>query len=530
MAPLAEGGYMDKQEDKQEDKQKQARETSDTLQEAMGSWVAVAIWCTWLLWLVGFSVLPSDAIAGMLVASSALWLCLMCYRQGMGRLGTMAWQWLGSTHKLWVDQYVLLYLVLILLATGWSSYGGTSLVGCLKYLLMVVPAYGFTRLACQGLENQGFQRWHPLVLLSGVGVVQALIGLYQYKMGVAPQATWVDPTTLPEHQLTRVFGTLQPLNPNLYAGFLLPASVAAMVLGVLRPLWAMAVLPRLLGVSRVAVSLKPYLWGLGASGVMVLSVLLSGCRGAYVAVGAMMVASYLGIGHLIWYYPLQEGLQKARQVLQKVWYTTALALTSVAVGALLLSPALLNRFLSIGKMAEDSSIAYRFHVYQSVLRMIQDHWLWGIGPGNDTFKKVYGFYMHSGFNALGAYSVPLECFVEFGLGGILWFLSLGALILFRLIGLLETWHTLPQTSVNLSVELSTLPHTQASLQRDTARWVLLASGLALLVLMLHGMVDTVWFRPPIQCVFWMLLAVFATASQTCVTTVSAIASKNSDSL
>ncbi|MFM7468773.1 MAG: O-antigen ligase family protein [Vampirovibrionales bacterium] len=468
------------------------------------SWgMILGLWSTWLVWLVGFSVMSSDAIALMLVSSCLLWGGVAGYRQGIALTLQHLWQWLVHPKAL-LDQYVLLYLALIVLATAWSSFISSALIGWLKYSLMVIPCYGFTRIACHYLVTQKtktpIKHWHPLYWVIGAGILQAGIGLYQYKLGVAPQATWVDPSTLPEHQLTRVFGTLLPLNPNLYAGFLLPTYALTLILGVIRPLWEHLIHPKLqqhpTHQTTKAISLKPLVLGVTLTGLLLLGILLSGCRGAYVSAGCMTLASYLALGHVLWYVPTTTDRgTDTKQRLKTWWLTLGGTTTLLASCALWLSPALLNRLLSIGKMAEDSSIAYRFHVYQSVLHMIQDHWLFGIGPGNDTFKKVYGFYMHSGFNALGAYSVPLEYFVELGLGGLLWFLGLGVLISICLMGTIETP---PQD-----------PKTTNATSTDTP-WILLASGSAIAILLLHGFVDTVWFRPPIQCLMWILLGVFTT--------------------
>ena len=45
-------------------------------------------------------------------------------------------------------------------------------------------------------------------------------------------------------------------------------------------------------------------------------------------------------------------------------------------------------------------------------------WL-GIGPGNDAFNQIYPLFQQPKFNALSAYSIPLELAVEAGLPGLL---------------------------------------------------------------------------------------------------------------
>ena len=67
----------------------------------------------------------------------------------------------------------------------------------------------------------------------------------------------------------------------------------------------------------------------------------------------------------------------------------------------------------------DSSNNFRINVWLSSLEMIQDRpWL-GIGPGNNAFNRIYPLYQQPKFNALSAYSVPLEILVETGLPGLI---------------------------------------------------------------------------------------------------------------
>ncbi len=57
--------------------------------------------------------------------------------------------------------------------------------------------------------------------------------------------------------------------------------------------------------------------------------------------------------------------------------------------------------------------------------------MFGIGVGNQAFRLAYGLYMRSGFDALGAYCVPLEIAVETGVFGLLAFAVLLLAILCR---------------------------------------------------------------------------------------------------
>ena len=117
--------------------------------------------------------------------------------------------------------------------------------------------------------------------------------------------------------------------------------------------------------------------------------------------------------------------------------------------------------------------------------MFLDNWLIGIGPGNTTFRLIYGLYMITGFDALGAYNIALEMLVE---GGILLFIAFSWLIALCFIRGIKFIH-----KDNL-------------LQNK----IIVASCLiGIAGMMTHGLVDTIWFRPQINMIFWMLIAILA---------------------
>ena len=121
--------------------------------------------------------------------------------------------------------------------------------------------------------------------------------------------------------------------------------------------------------------------------------------------------------------------------------------------------------------------------------MFKDNWLCGIGVGNWTFREVYGLYMRTGFDALGAYSVPLEIAVETGILGLINF------IIFISSALISTSKKIcSNISYNEKIILST-------------------TLISIIGMMLHGIVDTVWFRPQIQFVFWLMIAILSTSNE-----------------
>ena len=114
------------------------------------------------------------------------------------------------------------------------------------------------------------------------------------------------------------------------------------------------------------------------------------------------------------------------------------------------------------------------------IQMVQDRpWL-GIGPGNAAFNSIYPLYQQPKFNALSAYSVPLEILVETGIPGLL-----------ACLGLLAS--SLRQGLNQLNADA---PSALASI----------ASLAAIAGLLMQGSTDTIFFRPEVQLIGWFALA------------------------
>jgi putative inorganic carbon (hco3(-)) transporter len=274
-----------------------------------------------------------------------------------------------------------------------------------------------------------------------------------------------------ELRLTRVFGTLKPYNPNLLAGFLVPCMASA---------WGLSVL------ALAKRQWVPALVVFGAALLITLGLVMTGSRGGYLALVVVLLTLFGGIGHLLWQAPSTTTPQALmqRKSLKRLWAVTLLGGVLVGVLAIVGLPSLRHRVESIVAMREDSSTSFRLNVYHSAWRMFLDNWLVGIGPGNNTFKLVYGLYMIPGYTALSAYSVPLEIAVEQGIVGLLAFALLLVVLLFRGVAVLDNTQT-ASTSHKLMV-------------------LLLGAGIA--GLLVYGLFDTIWYRPAVNIPFWFMVA------------------------
>ena len=51
-----------------------------------------------------------------------------------------------------------------------------------------------------------------------------------------------------------------------------------------------------------------------------------------------------------------------------------------------------NRILTIFNAGEDSSVQYRFGIYETTRNLMEDYWARGVGLGTDVMKKVFQTY------------------------------------------------------------------------------------------------------------------------------------------
>ncbi|MCE2930928.1 MAG: O-antigen ligase family protein [Vampirovibrionales bacterium] len=421
------------------------------------------------LWL---GILPALAILGILIGVTFL---------GTGILGAAVLALGGfillasvvSGRNAWVkhphllDALIILFFLTYAVSACFSSLQPQAFIGFIKQSIFLVAYLSFrsTWHHASSLLRWGF----PLLLL--LGAVQAVIGWLQVHGYAGELAGWTDANTPAELKLNRVYGTIKPYNPNLLAAFFVASSGAG--------LWTL-----------LQVATKPFRfvfpWLLVISGLLTLvlyGVVMTGCRGAYLGVFVSMLALFMLS------FPLLKTDTTLKEVkwLASAWVASAVLAIVAIAGVLFSSEKLMHRVTSIFAFRGDSSISYRMNVYISAWRMFCDNWLFGIGPSNTVFKKVYGYYMTPGFNALGAYSVPLEILVEQGI--------LGFGVFLGIVG--SVFQQMVQSLFNEKKALA-------------SKLSVLSLAVALLAFMGHGFFDTILYRPPIMLPFLFMLSALVT--------------------
>jgi len=387
--------------------------------------------------MAGLPLVTRGGLSLLILAAGLLWL-VWALRTPAGGLGP-------------INAWLLVLLGLAVVATGCSPVPVAAFKGLLK-LVSYLGVYALMR----QLLAAAPQWWNRIVaaLLAGQ-LLSAVLAIRQLYGDTTELARWADPNSVADGTI-RVYGPLE--NPNLLAGYLIPILPIALVALLRWRRW-----PQRLFAGSALV--------LGA-----MALFLSYSRGGWLG----MLAALGGLVLLLVLRQTRQWPPLWRRLFPLLLLLTAAAVLVVAVTQV---EPLRIRVLSLVAGREDSSNNFRINVWLAVIDMIQARpWL-GIGPGNTAFNLIYPLYQQPKFNALSAYSVPLELLVE---GGVPYLLAaLGLLV------------------ASLRTGLTQL--------KGESPWALPALGAlaAIAGLGVQGITDTIFFRPEVQLTGWFCLASLA---------------------
>ena len=351
--------------------------------------------------------------------------------------------------------FLITYFMLVLVSLAGSTLFMLSLKGFMKTFIYL----GFYLSVVHHLKNNRQNIVPILLTIAGCVCFESLIGVSQSFAKVDEISGWQDMSNLnPEEVITRVYGTLLPLNPNLFGGYLILST------------------PTLFGLCAYFFNKKKHLFSsiFAVFSVIACAVIfLTGCRGAYIALFAIFVSLFIISLKVFW--------EKFKRL-----YITISSLMAVICSFVICAVTPLRvRVISIFAMRNDSSNSFRFNVYKSAVQMFKDNWLVGIGQGNQNFREIYGLYMKTGFDALSAYNIYLETSVESGIFALIAFAGF-------LLSLLADGIRFIKNAPDIEdLIITAIP------------------VLAIIGVMVHGFVDTVFFRPQLQIVFWTMCAILS---------------------
>ena len=352
---------------------------------------------------------------------------------------------------------ILLYWGIATVATALSPVKLAAFSGWTKLTLYLL----LFALSARILRSPRIRSW-IITLYLHVALIVSVYGLRQWFFGVKQLANWVD-TESSLSKITRVYSYLG--NPNLLAGYLLRAVVFSLMAVFAWRGW----MPRILAVTMLCVNTA--------------CLILTFSRGGWVG---MLVSIFVSLLLLMYWYSTQ---------LPPFWRTWSLPLLLGVVSLLLLVAVLFvepvrDRVFSIFAGRGDSSNNFRINVWAAVVEMIRDRPILGIGPGNTAFNKIYPLYQRPRFTALSAYSMLLEVAVETGFIGLACFFWL----------LLVIFH---QGMLHLQRLRSQLSH--------EGFWLMGAIA-TLSGMLAHNVADTVWYRPEVNTLWWLMVALIASYS------------------
>ncbi|MBQ7449967.1 O-antigen ligase family protein [bacterium] len=366
----------------------------------------------------------------------------------------------GQTIKFSTANLVLfLYLGICFISVLFSPYLNLSFKGFFKTFVYV--AFYFSMVHFFRFNKNKIV---PLIfIIVFLNTIESVIALMQSFNNVEAIATWQDTSyTNAEDILSRVYGTLKPYNPNLLCGYLVVGLSSVITVG----FWAF-----------IGKHKKTFLFALLSFLITLVAIFKTGTRGGYLGVFAMFSVAFLLI------YMLSK--KHFSKNMQELWKKICAGIVALGGMAIILTPKILKRVLSIFMLRGDSSTSFRMNVYHSTWNMFLDNWFTGIGVGNETFRNMYGLYMITGFDALSAYSIYLEIAVESGIFALLIFLLFFGMLIKSSINFINNDFQIEQKVIVISI-------------------LIMITGV-----FVHGFVDTIFFRPQLQFLFWTNIAMLS---------------------
>ena len=143
----------------------------------------------------------------------------------------------------------------------------------------------------------------------------------------------------------------------------------------------------------------------------------------------------------------------------------------------------INRFLSIGNIA-DSSTLYRLYTWNGCINMIADYFWGGIGYGQAAFEQIYPLYAFAGIEtAVHSHNLYLQIVISMGIGGLICF-----------------------AAVMFFFAQNSLSYIKSPFNRNTSL-VTSASLIGVMAMLIMGMFDFVWYNNAVYFMFWSVLAI-----------------------
>ena len=342
-----------------------------------------------------------------------------------------------------VSFFALLFFILMALVACFSPARGDSI----KIVMLYGAFMGLAFVIKNSFLTEGLLKKGVYTLLFSASI-SALVGIYQKVVGVSQSLIWVDQSMFSDIS-TRVFGTFD--NPNVFGEFLIMLLPFALALFLYK---------------RGREKLLPA----AAFLLMFASLIFTYSRGAW-------LAAIFSIALFLMFYSR---------------FFFKLGICGIALLPflpLVLPDSIVNRFLSIGNLA-DTSTSYRVSIWTAAVEMIKDFWATGTGIGSESFTLIYPSYALPGAQfALHSHNLYFQLLIEVGVFGFLIFLCC----------LLFSYRNM----FSLVSED----------KRDFSRLMIFAGGFGVLAMLIQGFTDNVWYNYRIFLLFWVLIGLMSAVYQ-----------------
>lgn len=269
---------------------------------------------------------------------------------------------------------MILYATIIFIATITSI----NPVGSFRDLVIHFVSLGLVFVMINTIDKlEEFNILITFIVFSAT--IVALIGLYQYIVGIPIDAAWVDVENSPDVK-ARVYSVFA--NPNILAEYLI------------------MIIPLSISLFWYTKKIHKKLIFAATSAILIVALILTLSRGGWIgfAFSALIFIILVEKRFLLSIIPI--GL----------------------AGVFFLPESIMNRILSIGNLT-DSSNAYRITMWKITLDIIKDHPIAGVGLGHIPFKETFESYIRT-MPIYHAHNTYLEIAAELGIPGLIAFLFL----------------------------------------------------------------------------------------------------------
>lgn len=339
-----------------------------------------------------------------------------------------------------MDLYLFLFLLSVLIAQAFSVYPGLSL----RFLVFYATDFLLMLMLVSSIRSK--KELSDVLEIIMIGVALAgLYGVYQGIRGVPVNQSQVD-VDLNEGMPGRVYSFMG--NSNIFAQIIVMfvPFFAAVVLSARgwqkKMLFTVAAIPSFI------------------------ALLMTYSRSGYVG---------LAIAVFVFVFLVKRSL---------VPFFIVLGILAVPF----LPDTVLRRISTITNL-QDSSITYRFDIFESMWMVIRDFWYTGVGLGSDAVQRVTQNYQYLTKSApLHSHNVYLQVWVETGIVGLISFIG----------WMIRT----------VKKSLRVVYDTDADIY---LRMVLIAGVSGLTGILAIGLVEYIWYYPRAMMLFWIFIGIMAAA-------------------